>query len=116
MPLSRYSSGSGSTESNQADRRDYDVSASQSAQDQFNAVAAHLESLIEQRDADVNAAMANYDAEGISEAYAAKEARWHQVGAEVKSIIHTLRSALTSNDETAAQAMQRAQAAVDQVG
>ena len=44
---------------NAADRRDYDIPASQAAQDHFNAVANHLESLINQRDRDVQLAMAD---------------------------------------------------------
>ncbi len=102
--------------SNQADQRAFDIPASQSAQDQFNAVANHLESLINQREGDVKQAMANYQADGSSEEYAGKEQRWHNVADEVKQIIHTLRSSLGSNDETAGHALQQAKAAVDNIG
>jgi hypothetical protein len=101
---------------NDAQRRDYDIPASQSAQDQFLAVAGHLESLINQRDQDVQLAMADYQADGASEEYAAKEQRWHNVAEEVKGIIHVLRSSLGSNDESAAHALQRAKTAVDNIG
>ena len=101
---------------NIADRRDYDVAASQQAQDHFNAVAARLESLIDQRNSDVQQAMADYQADGASEEYAVKEQRWKNVGTEVKNIIDTLRSSLGKNDESASQALQRAKASVDGIG
>ena len=44
---------------NQGDRRDYDIAASQNAQDNFNRVAGQLEALIDQRDNDLQAAMAD---------------------------------------------------------
>ncbi|KQO62215.1 pore-forming ESAT-6 family protein [Curtobacterium sp. Leaf261] len=105
-----------STGGNQADRRDYDVAASQNAQDNFNAVAAQLESLISQRDSDVKAAMADYQADGVSDEYHAKEQRWNTVAAEVRSIITTLRSSLQSNDESAQGAISKAKSAVGNIG
>ena len=101
---------------NVADRRDFDIPASQAAQDHFNAVASHLESLINQRDRDVQLAMSDYQADGASEAYAGKEQRWHNVADEVRGIIQVLRSSLSSNDETAGHALQRAKTAVDGIG
>jgi hypothetical protein len=101
---------------NAMDRRDFDIPASLAAQDHFNAVAAHLESLIAQRDRDVAMAMADYVADGASEEYAAKEQRWHNVADQVRSIISVLRGSLGSNDETASTALQRARAAVDSIG
>ena len=101
---------------NQMDRRSFDLPASASAQEAFHASASHLEALIDQRDADVAAAMADYRADEVSEEYAAKELRWHTVAGEVRTIITTLRSSLGSNDQTASTAMQRARAAVDAMG
>lgn len=101
---------------NQGDRRDYDVAASQNAQDNFNRVAARLEQLLEQRDSDVKAAMADYEADGVSEEYHAKEVRWKNAAGQVREIISTLRRSLEQSDQTAAQAIQRAKAAVDAIG
>ncbi len=98
---------------NQMDRRSFDLAASGSAQTEFNACASRLEGLIDQRDADVRTAMADYSAEGVSESYAAKEVRWRTVATEVRAIISTLRDSLGQNDESARAAMQRAQTAVD---
>ena len=101
---------------NQIDRRSFDLAASGNAQDLFNSSAGRLEALIDQRDADVRTAMADYQAEGVSDSYAGKELRWHSVASEVRTIISTLRSSLGQNDESAQHAMQRAQAAVDGIG
>ncbi len=105
-----------SSSGNNIERRDYDIPASQNAQQAFNVVANHLESLINQRDRDVKLAMADYQADGVSEEYAGKEQRWHNVADEVKGIIHVLRGSLGSNDESAAQALQRAKGAVGGIG
>ena len=101
---------------NQMDRRSFDLAASGSAQDLFDASARRLEALIDQRDADVRTAMADYTADGVSDEYAAKELRWRTVATEVRTIIATLRASLGQNDESARQAMQRAGAAVAGIG
>lgn len=101
---------------NIADRRDYDVGASQEAQDNFNRVAARLEALIDQRDADVRAAMSDYSADGVSDDYAAKELRWKNAAAQVRSIIDTLRTSLERSDETAQSAINKAKSAVANMG
>lgn len=101
---------------NQADRRDFDGAASQNAQDNFNRVAARLESLIEQRDADVRSAMSDYRADGVSEEYAAKEQRWKNAATGVREIVSTLRRSLEQSDQTAQTTARRAKAAVDDMG
>jgi len=101
---------------NQANQRDYDIPSSQNTQTEFNKVAGELERLINQRDHDVKAAMADYFADGSSEEYAAKEQRWNRVADEVKMIIHVLRGSLSSTDETAGLAMKQAGVAVDNIG
>ena len=101
---------------NNVDRRDYDVSASQNAQENFNRVAQRLETLIEQRNADVQAAMSDYQADGVSEEYAAKELRWKNAAASVREIIATLRKSLEQSDQVAASTLQRAKAAVENIG
>ncbi|NMR21753.1 pore-forming ESAT-6 family protein [Cellulomonas fimi] len=101
---------------NSTDRRDYEIAASQTAQENFNAVAQRLEALIDERDRDVKTAMADYLADGVSEDYATKEARWNQVAGEVRTIIGTLRGALEKNDATAQDSLKKAKAAVDAIG
>lgn len=101
---------------NSVDRRDFEIAASQTVQDSFNTIAQRLESLIDQRDADVKAAMADYLADGVSEDYAGKEARWNRVATEVRTIIRTLRASLEKNDATAQDTLKKARAAVDAIG
>jgi predicted nucleic acid-binding Zn-ribbon protein len=101
---------------NTSDRRDYSVAASQTAQDNFNTIASQLEALIDQRDKDVKAAQADFQADGVSDAYIAVEARWTKVAGEVKGIIANLRSSLEKNDETAMTAIKKAKSAVDAIG
>ena len=101
---------------NQTDRRDYDVAASQNAQDNFLQTAARLEALIDQRDADVRSAMADYQADGVSDDYAAKELRWKHAAAGVKQIVDTVRKSLEQSDESAQSAIQKAKSAVSNIG
>jgi uncharacterized protein YukE len=101
---------------NDMERRDYDAGASAQAQDNFNRVAARLEALIEQRDADVKTAMADYQADGVSDEYRAKEQRWNAAATEVRGIIRLIRQSLEENDATAQRTLSRAKAAVDGIG
>jgi uncharacterized protein YukE len=97
---------------NQTDKRSFDIAASGDAQAQFNSVAAELEALMDARDADVKAAMSNYQADGASEEYHAKELQWNAAAGDVRNIISTLRTALEQNDESARNALTRAKGAV----
>ena len=98
------------------ERRSYSIDASQGAQANFESVASRLESLISQRDTDVRDAMTQYQADGVSEEYRAKETRWNKAASEVRSIISTLRTSLQTTDESAATALSKASAAVDEMG
>ena len=101
---------------NAADRRDFDINASGTAQEHFESVAGRLETLMDQRDKDVKAAMADYVADGASEEYHAKEQQWNTVAGEVRGIIRTLRQSLGQNDETASSALTKARNAVNSIG
>jgi uncharacterized protein YukE len=94
--------------SNQIDRNDYDINASQAAQANFERAAAALEAALARRDQDVRAAMSVYQADGVSDRYAAMEAQWNQAGTEVRGIITSIRSSLSQNDEIARRGLQQA--------
>ncbi|MBT2458937.1 pore-forming ESAT-6 family protein [Streptomyces sp. ISL-86] len=98
------------------DRRSYDTGASTEAQTNINVVIGRLEQVIAARDAQVNAAMMDFAADGVADEYHAKELRWKGASQEVKNIIGLLRSTLEKNDQTAAQTIARAKAAVDNSG
>lgn len=91
--------------SNQQDRNDYNIASSQSAQANFERVAQQLEAGLARRDADVRAAMAVYQADGVSDRYAVMEQKWNQAGDEVRGIITSVRNSLQTNDDVAQRAL-----------
>ena len=91
-----------------SDRNAHDVGASQQVQDDFDIAAANLEAALDRRQHDVDTAMADYQADGVSDEYAAMEAQWRGAGNEVKSIIRLLRESLAQNDDIAVAAINRA--------
>ncbi|WP_340379192.1 pore-forming ESAT-6 family protein [Streptomyces sp. SS7] len=99
-----------------SDRRSYDTGASADAQGNIQAVVARLEEVIGQRDRQVKAAMADFTADGVAEEYHGKEQRWNSASNEVRNIISLLKSTLEQNDGTAQSTIQRAKAAVDNIG
>lgn len=98
------------------DRRAYDTGASSEAQGNIQAVIARLEQVIQARDTQVKNAMKDFQADGVADDYHAKELRWYSTSQEVRNIIQLLKSTLEKNDATAQQTIQRAKAAVDNIG
>ncbi|GAA1919153.1 pore-forming ESAT-6 family protein [Streptantibioticus ferralitis] len=98
------------------DRRSYDTAASGEAQTNLAGVISHLETVINARDGQVKAAMADFQADGVSDEYHAKEQRWNRAATEVRQIIHLVRSTLEKNDGTAQQTLSQAKASVDAIG
>lgn len=99
-----------------ADRRSYDIGASSEAQSNIHAVIGRLEQVITDRDRQVKAAMADFQADGVSDSYHDKELRWNRASQEVRNIIQLLKTTLEKNDCTAQQTLSRAKAAVDGIG
>jgi len=93
---------------NQMDRNDYNIASSQGAQANFERVASVLEAALARRDQDVKAAMAVYQADGVSDRYAAMEQQWNAAGTEVKGIIAAIRNSLAENDDIARRGLQQA--------
>ncbi|WP_431043420.1 pore-forming ESAT-6 family protein [Streptomyces sp. P1-3] len=98
------------------DRRSYDSGASGEVQANISVVVARLEQVLNDRDRAVKAAMADFTADGVADEYHAKEVRWNNAAAEVRSIIQLVRTTLEKNDGTAQQTLARAKAAVDGIG
>jgi len=99
-----------------SDRRSFDMATSAEAQGNLQSVVARLEALINDRDAAVKAAMADFLADGVADQYHDKEVRWNSAANEVRSIITLVRTTLQRNDETAQTTLSRARAAVDAIG
>ena len=99
-----------------ADRRSYDLATSSEAQGNLQTVVGRLEALINDRDAAVKSAMADFQADGVADQYHDKEVRWNTAASEVRSIITLIRTTLQQNDDTAQTTLSRARAAVDGIG
>ncbi|MFF1543953.1 pore-forming ESAT-6 family protein [Streptomyces sp. NPDC058291] len=98
------------------DRRSYDTDASSEVQGGLQGIVGQLERVLADRDKAVKAAMADFQADGVSEEYHGKELRWNRAANEVRSIIQLVRSTLEDNDGTAQSTMAKARAAVDNIG
>lgn len=98
------------------DRRSFDTGVSQQVQGDLAGIVARLEANISQRSADVAAAMADFEADGVSEEYRTVEQRWNTAATEVRQIIDLVKTTMLRNDETASTALARARSAVQAIG
>ncbi|MCC5035044.1 pore-forming ESAT-6 family protein [Streptomyces sp. WAC 00631] len=98
------------------DRRSYDTGASTEVQGSLSSIVGQLERVLGERDRAVKSAMADFQADGVSDLYHDKEARWNTAANEVRSIIQLVRSTLEQNDGTAQATLAKAKAAVDNIG
>lgn len=98
------------------DRISFDTGVSASVQSDITSVIGRLESLMGTRDAQVAAAMSDFQADGVSEEYHVVEQRWRRASDEVRSIITLVRTTLARNDESATAAQGRARVAVQNIG
>lgn len=98
-----------------SDRLAFNITDSESAQQNFLAVAGRLEALIADRDKQVKTAMADALIDGADATYVAKEQRWNLISYNTKIIIQALKQAMTQNDATAQNALTKAKAAVDAI-
>lgn len=98
------------------DRHSYDTGASSEVQGGLQGIVGQLERVLADRDKAVKAAMADFQADGVSDEYHGKEVRWNRAANEVRSIIQLVRTTLEDNDGTAQATMAKARAAVDNIG
>ncbi|MFD7511115.1 pore-forming ESAT-6 family protein [Streptomyces sp. NPDC059853] len=97
-------------------RLGYDTGASGEVQTSIHGVIQQLEQVITARDGHVKNAMADFQADGVSDQYHGAEQRWHTAAGEVRTIIGLLKTTLENNDGTAQSTLRRAQGAVDGIG
>jgi uncharacterized protein YukE len=90
----------------------YDTAVSSDVQGEVAGIVGSLESLIQQRNSQVSSAMADFQADGVSDDYAAVEQRWRSAADEVQGIIDLINSVLKNNDDTASQTLAAARSAV----
>ncbi|MFZ3560815.1 pore-forming ESAT-6 family protein [Streptomyces sp. BH055] len=98
------------------DRRSYDTGASSEVQGGLQGIIGRLETVLGEHDRAVETAMADYQADGVSDDYHGKEVRWNKAANEVRDIIHLVRTTLEKNDGTAQATLAKARAAVDNIG
>lgn len=98
------------------DRNSYDTAASGDAQGNLQSVIARLEQVLNVRDQQVKAAMADFTADGVSDEYHGKEMQWKSSASEVRSIIAMLKNVLSQNDGTAQSTLSKAKSAVGGIG
>lgn len=98
------------------DRRSFDTGVSQQVQAEVQGIVGRLESVMSQRDQQVNAAMSDFQADGVSEEYRHVEQRWKSAATEVRQIIHLVKQTMLQNDESANTAQNRARSAVQGIG
>lgn len=97
-------------------RLSYDTAASQETQGNLHAIIGRLEQLIGTHDSDVKTALADFTADGVSDTYSGKEAKWLAAAQQVQQIINLVKQTMAQNDGTAAQTLAQARAAVDAIG
>ena len=98
------------------DRRSFDTGTSQAVQTDLAGIVSRLEANISQRTADVNAAMSDFTADGVSEEYRVVEQRWTRAATEVQQIITLVKTTMTRNDDSATTALTQARTAVQSIG
>lgn len=98
------------------DRISFDTGASSQVQSDIGQLVSRLESLMNERDQQVSAAMSDFQMDGADAEYQAVETRWRNASSEVKNIIALIRSTLETNDETATSTQARTRSAISNIG
>ncbi|WAP51104.1 pore-forming ESAT-6 family protein [Arthrobacter sp. ATA002] len=83
------------------DRLSYDTDTSSAVQGDIQSIVGRLESLIGEREKAVNSAMADFQADGVSEEYQAVENRFRNAATETRNIIGLVKQTLNLNDQSA---------------
>jgi hypothetical protein len=99
-----------------ANRNSYDTAASGEVQATVKRLSAQIEALIAAHRKNVQAALADASASGVTDSYRAVEGRFNTAADSTLSVIGSLRETLAQNDQTAASTLKKAQSAVDNIG
>lgn len=94
------------------DRISFDTDVSAQVQNDVTGIVNRLESVMNERDRQVNAAMSEFQMDGASDEYQHVETRWKNASQEVRIIISLIRSTLGENDQTATSTQSKTRAAI----
>lgn len=97
-------------------RLSWDTGASTETQGNLQTVIARLEQLIGTHDSDVKAALNDFTADGVSDVYTGKEAKWAAAAAQTQHIIDLVKRTMSQNDSTAQTTHSQARSAVEAIG
>ncbi|MFI5694923.1 pore-forming ESAT-6 family protein [Kribbella sp. NPDC051586] len=99
-----------------ANRNSYDTAASGEVQATIKRLSGQIEALIAAHRKNVQAALADASATGVTDSYRAVEDRFNKAADSTLGIIGTLRETMQANDNTARATLKKAQSAVDNIG
>lgn len=94
-------------------RNSYDTAASSEVQTTINNLSGRISGLIEAHRQNVEAALSDASASGVTENYRAVEDKFNTAADATLAVIASLKETLVQNDATAAAALRKASAAVD---
>lgn len=97
-------------------RLSWDTGASGETQGNLQAIIGRLEQLIGTHDSDVKAALADFTADGVSDVYSGKEAKWAAAAIQTQQIIDLVKKTMNQNDSTAQTTQSQARSAVEAIG
>lgn len=98
------------------DRISYDTGVSSQVEADISQITSRLESLINERDQQVMAALSDFQMDGADAEYQQVETRWKNASTEVKNIITLVRQTLEENDQTATSTQSRTRSAIANIG
>lgn len=99
-----------------ANRNSYDTAASGEVQATVKRLSGQIEALVAVHQKNVQAALSDASASGVTDSYRAVEDRFNKAAASTIGIIRTLQETMQANDSTAQATLKKAQAAVDNIG
>jgi len=99
-----------------ASRNSYDTGASTEVQASVKGLSGQIESLIGTHRKNVQDALSDASASGVTDAYRAVEDRFNKAADSTLAIIKSLQETMQANDSTAAATLKKAQSAVDGIG
>ncbi len=99
-----------------ADRKSFDTGKADQAGDSIEGITNRLETLINERDRQAQAALADFKMSHADEEYHRVERRWKDASNEVHEIIRILRGTIGKNTQTATTTVTKTRGAITNIG